>query len=526
MTSPVDTHPPGEQPWSSGDGWATAPPSTAPPTTGPVVDEPAASPSAAVTVTPETAPVDGPGQALRTVVTPVPAGAPAPVGRRAGLRAIRPLVLRLHFYAGLLIAPFLFVAAASGLLYAASFELEKLVHRHELTAPVGQGTLPLADQVAAAQAAHPEGTVGAVRPAAAPGETTRVLLDVPGMAESTRLAVFVDPATGEVRGALPSYGSSGALPVRAWISTLHRNLHLGEPGRIYSELAASWLWVVALGGLMLWLGRRRRNRHRVLGLFVPQFRTPGRRRTLSWHGSVGMWAVLGMFFLSATGLTWSAYAGENISELRKTMGWTTPSISASAGDHASHGGSGHETGGEPTTDVGADAVVSASAAKGLSGPLEIVWPAEPGDAYVVKEIDKEWPQRLDQVAVDPVSGQVTAELRFADYPLAAKLTRWGIDGHMGLLFGLANQIVLGVLALGVMLLIVWGYRMWWQRRPTRGFGRPYQRGAWRQVHWAIILPLAAVTVAVGVAIPLLGISLAAFIVLDTLVGMVARLRGA
>ncbi|AZS76006.1 hypothetical protein DDE74_38645 [Streptomyces lydicus] len=36
--------------------------------------------------------------------------------RRTGWAALRPLVLRLHFYAGVLIAPFLLVAAVTGLL--------------------------------------------------------------------------------------------------------------------------------------------------------------------------------------------------------------------------------------------------------------------------------------------------------------------------------------------------------------------------------------------------------------------------
>ncbi|WP_373689302.1 PepSY domain-containing protein [Rothia santali] len=70
----------------------------------------------------------------------------------------------------------------------------------------------------------------------------------PATAEpSTSEAVFVDPVTGEIRGDLAVYGTSGSLPLRTWID----GLHLGDTGRLYSELAASWLWVVALGGLVL-----------------------------------------------------------------------------------------------------------------------------------------------------------------------------------------------------------------------------------------------------------------------------------
>ncbi|MGV9376240.1 PepSY-associated TM helix domain-containing protein [Nonomuraea sp. NPDC003707] len=443
---------------------------------------------------------------------------PPPSRERTAWTALRPLVLRLHFYAGVLIAPFLLVAACTGLMYAASYQIEQVVYQHELTAPVGKTGLPLSAQVAAARAAHPQGTVTAVRPGAEPGQTTRVLINQPGLAESTQLAVFVDPSTGQVRGTLESYGSSGALPVRAWISTLHRQLHLGEPGRIYSELAASWLWVVALGGLVLWVARRRRNRRH---LIVPDRAAGGLRRTLSWHGSIGLWAVLGLLFLSATGLTWSKYAGANVDELRATLDWTTPSIDVSGGDHAAHTATaGHHAGG---ADVGVDRVAQAAAAKGLSGPLEITWPAKAGAPYLAKEIDKTAPTRLDQVAVDATSGQVSAELRFADYSLAAKLARWGIDGHMGLLFGLANQILLALLAVGLITLIVLGYRMWWRRRPTRGFGKPYPRGGWRNVSWALLAPLALLAVAVGVFLPLMGISLAAFLVVDVLLGLRARL---
>ncbi|MBL0888735.1 PepSY domain-containing protein [Myceligenerans sp. I2] len=77
------------------------------------------------------------------------------------------------------------------------------------------------------------------------------MLTVPGLGPGEARAVFVDPGTGEVRGDLTVYGTSGALPLRTWVDQLHRNLHLGDPGRLYSELAASWLGIVALAGLGL-----------------------------------------------------------------------------------------------------------------------------------------------------------------------------------------------------------------------------------------------------------------------------------
>lgn len=205
-----------------------------------------------------------------TVPDPAPKAEPdssaepdSPAERKAGTdtpsgwRSLRPLVLRLHFYAGLLIAPLLLTAATSGFLYALSFQAERVVYRHELRVPVGERTVPLSDQLNAARTANPDGKITSVRLPSEDGATTRVLMTSPKVEEGKSLAVFVDPYTAEVRGLLTTYGTSGALPLRTWISELHRHLHLGEPGRIYSELAASWLWVVALGGLLLWVTRRR-----------------------------------------------------------------------------------------------------------------------------------------------------------------------------------------------------------------------------------------------------------------------------
>ncbi|MHA5049024.1 PepSY-associated TM helix domain-containing protein [Streptomyces sp. SD15] len=432
--------------------------------------------------------------------------------------ALRPLVLRLHFYAGVFVAPFLLVAATTGFLYAASFQAEKIVYAHELTVPVGDEKLPLSQQVAAARKAHPEGTVSSVRPSPESDATTRVLLSgVQGVDDTHTLAVFVDPYTAKVRGALEQYGSTGALPLRTWIDEFHRDLHLGENGRLYSEFAASWLWVIAGGGLVLWFGRRRAQR-KVRG-------TSGRRRTLGLHGTVGVWAAAGFIFLSATGLTWSAYAGANIDTLKTSLGQATPSVSAAAsGEHAEHGGGETGEAGEaPTQNL--DDILAAARAKGLGDPVEIVPPADASSAYVVKQIQRSWPEKQDAVAVDPASGEVTDEVRFADYPLLAKLTRWGIDAHTGVLFGLVNQIALMALALSLILLIVLGYRMWWQRGRGSAFGRPIPRGAWAQVPPQVLVPLMAAVAVLGYFVPLLGIPLAVFIAVDVVLGEIAHRRG-
>ncbi|MET8764577.1 PepSY domain-containing protein [Lentzea sp. NPDC004782] len=411
--------------------------------------------------------------------------------------AWRGLFLRLHFYAGVLVGPFVLIAALTGVLYALTPQLESWAYSDQLRVPVSSQQLPLAQQIDAALATSPGGTLVAVRPAPQPGDTTRVLFAEKGLGESERRAVFVDPGTGRVTGDLVVYGTSGVLPLRTALDQLHRNLMLGEPGRLYSELAASWLWVVALGGLVLWITRARNSK---------------RIRT---HGLIGVWVLAGALFLSATGLTWSAYAGENVATLRESLGWTTPSlkIPGNSGDHAEH--SSHSSSGAGHDEI--DAVLGTARAAGIDADkIEISLPSPSGGAWKVTEIGRGWPTQVDAVAVQ--DGAVVSSVRFADYPLAAKLTRWGIDAHMGVLFGWPNQLVLLLLGGGLVTLVVLGYRMWWKRRPTRGFGRPTPRGQWRKAPPVALAALGAGVLVVGWFVPLLGISLVAFLVVDLLLG--------
>lgn len=455
------------------------------------------------------------------------------------------------------------------------------MYAEALNAPSQETPLPLAAQVEAAQQhVGEDAQLVAVRPAPEPGDTTRVMYADETLVEGESRGIFLDPATAEVRGDLTVYGTSGALPLRGWIDQLHRNLHLGETGRLYSELSASWLGVIAVAGLGLWIRRARRSRRTKdkRALLRPDLRARGYRRTLSLHSSAGVWVLLGALFLAATGITWSQYGGANIGTIREAFGFTTQAVSAqlpaeegedaagggdaagddaaaggeasadghgehaahaagSAGDdedegadgHGAHGGSGGPAGtasGERVDPSAIDDVLAAGQAVNIdTGLVEILPPADEDSAWVVQEIQRSYPTEVDAVAVDGASLEVVDRSDFADQDLAAKLTRWGIDLHMGSMFGLVNQIVLFVIASTLVAMILWGYLMWWQRRPTRGGrgpGRAPQRGALRRAPWWGVLLVLLAALGIGLMLPLMGASLAAFVLIDTVVGRVRR----
>ncbi|WP_027505510.1 PepSY-associated TM helix domain-containing protein [Rhodococcus sp. UNC23MFCrub1.1] len=454
--------------------------------------------------------------------------------------AWRPLILRLHFYAGIFIAPFILVAAVTGGLYAIAPTLESVVYRDLLHTDSTGPALPVSDQIVAAQQERPDLTVAAVRPATEPGNTTRVMFTDPSLGESERAAVFIDPATAAPVGRSTVYGSSGSLPLRTWLSELHRTLHLGDTGRLYSELAASWLGVVALGGVFLWVERYRRQRSRNSDnarLFTVDRTARGRRRTLGLHGASGAWIVVGLVFLSATGLTWSNHAGSNIDDLRSALSWTTPAVDTDLTGHAGHsddqhaGHTGHGTSDAATTaepvDVRQiDGVLAVARANDVTGAVEASIPASSDTAFRVVQLRDQWVFSTDSIAVDGASERVVDVQRFSDWPLAAKLTTWGISLHMGVLFGLVSQLALLALAAVLVTMIVAGYRMWFQRRPVRSgaspVGRPPQRGALWRIPPVAAVGLVVATVAVGWFVPLLGLSLLAFLAVDLVAGFRSR----
>lgn len=429
-------------------------------------------------------------------------------------------MLRLHFYGGILVAPFLFLAALSGLMYTFSPQLDRALYQHELSVGHSGGQrMPISAQIASARAAHPEGRIFKVSPAPSATGTTRVLLTVDGMAEGYSRTVFVDPYTGEVLGAETTYGEW--LPARAWIDELHRNLHLGEFGRNYSELAASWLWLIALSGLALWTARHAAP-FALRAFLVPNRSARGRSRTLSWHGAVGVWALLGLLALSASGLTWSQHAGQSISDLRAVFGWSVPTVSKQLPGAQSARGT-------PVAEAEQikkfDVVEAAARKLGMLDPIWIAPATNTSQTWQVNERKRDLPFRMGVASFDPATGAVLQYRDWAHWPFMAKAAEIAIGLHMGITLGITNQIALACVAICLITLIVRGYVMWWQRRPQgsgSAFGPLPKSGALTRLSPSAATAAVAGLGLIGWFFPLLGASLVSFVLADALAHLLAQ----
>jgi uncharacterized iron-regulated membrane protein len=579
---------------------------------------------------------------------------------------VRLLARRVHFLAGIVVAPFLIVMCLTGLAYVFSPQIHDNLYHSQLYVNDRNGSPhPLSEQIQAALTAHPEGKLQSVITPPDPDHTTRVVLSVPGQKgtgdDAVARTVFVDPYTDYINGELTTVGNQ--LPANTWLRQLHSNLHLGEPGRLYAELAASWLLLIVLGGLVLWLAQPRgRKRITWRELLVPSYHgAKGWSRLRGIHGPLGLWLAGGLLVLSITGLLMSQHAGGRVSQaddprhhrapalavapvpvprgssplpdppvpetpvqrperpVPPTALPSSPTIPSLTRESPSSPGNPPLTpepppppespspttepspppgnppltpepppppeSPSPTTEpspptesasppsdpsllpiplpviptalppiqsvlpvapaaaltipagvstipegsanskpIDIDQTLDVARSEGLSGELIISPPHGDGRVSTVAERSVGLPIQRDSIAINPYTAQVTERIGWGDYSFAAKLTTLSVEFHTGTLFGIANQILLAVLAIGLLVLIGIGYRMWWVHNPYRGRWASLPPPVWRQLSRPVLVLVVLAVAALSWVMPVFGVSLVGFVVIDGVITTIKRRR--
>jgi uncharacterized iron-regulated membrane protein len=172
--------------------------------------------------------------------------------------------------------------------------------------------------------------------------------------------------------------------------------------------------------------------------------------------------------------------------------------------------------------IGIDAAVLAAKAAGLSGELAVTPPSGPDRPFAVTEISDGLPIHRGAVAIDPYTAKVTNRIGWSDYSTVAKLSTLATQFHTGTLFGLANQIVLTLLAVTTIALLALGYRMWWIHNPYRKRWTSLPRPVWRQLAGGPLIVTLLAVAAVAWVLPVVGASLLLFLAVDATVNRVRR----
>jgi uncharacterized iron-regulated membrane protein len=444
-------------------------------------------------------------------------------------------VWRWHFYAGLFVIPFMMILASTGIIYLFKPQLDALMYRSQLFVQPAAVIAPYTAQLNTVEQQYTDAAITKFTPNIAPDRSSEIELTT---STQQKLTVFVNPHTAEILGTRDQEHNLQSIARK-----IHGELMIGQTGDYLVEMAACWGLVLLISGLYLWWPREAVS---LKGTLVPRLWSKSRR--IFWrdlHAVPGFYGALLMGFLILTGLPWSGFWGETFANVwgrfpaqmwddipistvltgslnqhgSQVVPWAVEQMpmplsspmpnSASHAQHsqAQHSQSQHQTHtGTPTAQaaVNLDSVIALAQAKGAPAGFSVSFPEGETGVYTVAAFPDN-PAYETTMHIDQYSGKVLADLRWQDYGLVPRAVELGIAIHMGKYFGLANQLLM------LCACLVIGAVMWWQRRPEDRLGAPPLPD--HVQHWRI--PLAIVAV-LGLAFPLVGLSLIVVLLLDYL----------
>ncbi|WEJ98222.1 MAG: PepSY domain-containing protein [Candidatus Sphingomonas phytovorans] len=425
-------------------------------------------------------------------------------------------VWRWHFYAGLFCIPFVLWLAVTGSIYLFRPQIEAFLDRPYARLAVDGPPATAAAQVAAAVRAVPGSVLHRYQLPETPTQAVQVIVGA-GQGETR---VYVHPRTLAVLARV----DEDQRPMRI-VFRLHGELLAGTPGSYLVELAASWTIVMILSGLFLWWPRG----GGLGGVVYPRLRSGGRRFWRDLHGVTGFWVSAFALFMLLSGLPWAKSWGGYLRTIRTVaegqavrQDWTTgrseelkaraaadAGTRAMMGEHAEHGGMAmaHPAGSYAPL----DRLVATVAPLGLAAPVLIAPPTGMGAPWTAKSDAANRPLRTD-LTFDGASGRILSRRDFAERRLIDRVVGYGVAVHEGQLFGWLNQLMNLATALGLILLSVSSVVLWWRRRPGDVLGAPpalTQRPA--TIGFFVLL------IALGLFLPLLGVTLVAVLLTEWLV---------
>jgi uncharacterized iron-regulated membrane protein len=446
-----------------------------------------------------------------------PATAPA---RVSDIHAFYRAAWRWHFYAGLYVIPFFAILALTGMVM---LWIAFLGGRDGERIPVvpQQAVLAVSVQADAAIAAVHDGMlVQYIAPRAA-DRVAVFRVDV----DDAATMVAVDPYTARVVQTWPR--RSGWYDLA---DNIHAELLLGVTGDRMLEIAASLGMVLIATGLYMWWPRGGGWRRAL----VPSLRG-GRSAWKSLHGSIGLWLSVVLVFFLLSGLSWSGVWGEKLVQAWSqfpTEKWDSVPLSDKTHASMNHGpkevpwalektpmpASG-STAGTPAAAAAPDidSIDTLARQIGFDGRYQMNLPRGADGVWTLSRDsmnnDSISPMADRTTHIDRFTGNILADVRFADYSLAGRAMAGGVALHMGTL-GLWSVLANTLVCLCVLALCLTSVVMWWKRRAGSGLRLaapplPRDMPLWQG---AVVVGLA-----VSLAFPMAGLTLLAILALDTFV---------
>jgi len=428
---------------------------------------------------------------------------------------------RWHFFAALIVVPFVLWQSVTGTLYLWSEWWMDRAHPQLRFVEPTSAPLPVNEQIQAALrsvgggslsrsergaddhgvASPPPGHAGhhgaagpspglAVQRVLLPDDPTRSTTVLFQRGSGLAFPVFVNPSTGTVLGQL-----SGT----AWLPGISRALHggwpLGDPGSWFLELGDGWAILMLATGLYLWWPRGR-------GLAALWPRTGGGPRVLlrDLHSCVAVWFSVVFLFFLISALPWTAFWGNTV--LR--------TIESNTGQSSPTGFSpgGASIGQFSNASLPIEQAVAAARRTGVHGTLDIRLAPWPGAPLFMTNTGVS-PSQDRTLLADTEAGSISGDYTNQQIPVIPRLVALGVHVHQAD-FGPINVWLNTAFAASLVWLTVTGVLSWWTRRPAGKVGAP------PRVTSDIPVAVRAIVIAACVLMPLFGASVLLIALAETI----------
>lgn len=426
-------------------------------------------------------------------------------GGAAGRRNLYGMFWRWHFFAALIVVPFVLWQSATGVLYLWSERAMDVLHPSQrFVIPQGISKLP-SEQVAAAlafakgrtsapaannhmhgMAAHSMHVAGGPIIAAIllPEDKNRSTAVLLRDAHGLTYPVFVDPFHARVLGTL-SYIE--------WLPNFSRLLHggwpLGKPGSWLLELGDCWAIVMLFTGLYLWWPRGRRFPY----FLMPRFRAGARVVLRDLHSTVAvLFSAVFLFFL-VSALPWTRFwGGEILERVQAATGQQSPASFSRGGARAAQ---------MSAALPGLDEAVRNVRARGVRGLLEVrLAPEENADWWLA---NSQTVAADHTIIANAASGVIAHDVTSDQLPAIPRMVAFGIHVHQGD-FGAWNIWLNTAFAFSLVWLSVTGIASWWTRRPKGTLSAPPRTGGrWPLWLWGVAIILCVILPIFGLSVLLL-----------------------
>lgn len=429
-------------------------------------------------------------------------------------------IWRWHFFAGLLVIPFMISLAVTGGLYLFNDEIDDTLFAYRNIVPVGQAALPPSAILANAVEAVPGSAAVAYRTPAAADRSARVTVGV----GAGRMMVYVDPYTADILDMVAPSDEFNRV-----VEDLHSLDFFGKRVEIIIEVVAGFAILLVFTGIYLWWPRQQ------TGGVITVRGTPARR--VFWrdlHAVTGIASALLIVFLAFSGLLWSGYWGSTVNGKLTAAGmgypvqlWDdVPTSTKVSTDVLSKAGWLVEnapvpvssTDGGSLPSIGIDRAVAIADQAGMLPGYELAIPSDEAGVYTAAIFPADL-SRERTIHIDQYSGKPLVDIAFGQYPPLGKAIEWSINVHKGQEWGLFNQLLMLMTCLAIVFVSVSAVVMWWKRRPAGRIGvppMPPRRSVYAGL-WLMVLVF-------GLAFPLTGIAIVVMIIVDQALMLVPALR--